>query len=442
MTRALIRTSSGVLSVVLLVAFCSIAQENTEGRKRIRAIDALVGQWIVSVEARLSAKGPWENSRGRSDIARTTGSTILEEDFTGTREGRPFQAKCLLAVNNLTLKFQRIFADSEHGALIDNEFSVENMRMPATSTSWDVTGRAKYARISGGTVNNLTPPPVASFAAPSQDNARAEVINAEYHFAEMASTMNTKEAFLSHLASDGIVVQKGELVNGQEVWNGRTPNATLLSWYPTFVDAASSGDLALSTGPWEFRKTRQDSVASAFGQFVSVWKKQADGEWKVAIDIGISHAQPTSWETPLPRIVAEKKPDSQLEKPTAHSSVNSLVQLEKTLAGQYELEGHNALKKYLSGQARIFRPDSFPAIGAAAFTMVSSNKGLPFEPTYAFTMIDGEISGSGDWGFAYGNVVMTTQKGDKQEAVKAAYMRVWKKNSRGTWQVALEVIAL
>ncbi|HEV8286407.1 MAG TPA: DUF1579 family protein [Chitinophagaceae bacterium] len=101
---------------VVIHLFC---YSQDEAKRRLKDIDFLAGEWKAHVEARLSAQGPWDTSEGRSIIKKAVNTTVLEEDFTGTREGKPFLVKSLVAVNNLTLKYQRIFIDSEHGTLVD-----------------------------------------------------------------------------------------------------------------------------------------------------------------------------------------------------------------------------------------------------------------------------------------------------------------------------------
>ena len=56
--------------------------------------------------------------------------------------------------------------------------------------------------------------------------------------------------------------------------------------------AAGSGDLAYSTGAYQM-SAPDDSGKSSIdrGKYVAVWKKQTDGNWKVAVDI---------WNTDLP----------------------------------------------------------------------------------------------------------------------------------------------
>lgn len=76
----------------------------------------------------------------------------------------------------------------------------------------------------------------------------------------------------------------------------RDPNSSL-SWTPSDVIVAKSGDLAVSYGRWLYRapvETRQgQAVRESRGAYVTVWQKNAKGEWKGVVDMG----QP---DAPLP----------------------------------------------------------------------------------------------------------------------------------------------
>ena len=59
-----------------------------------------------------------------------------------------------------------------------------------------------------------------------------------------------------------------------------------LTWTPTLVEAAKSGDLGFSSGTYEFSfKDPSGKTIDDKGKYVTVWKKQADGSWKVVRDI-------------------------------------------------------------------------------------------------------------------------------------------------------------
>jgi len=164
-----------------LVSMPAMSQEADHSTK-LSELDFLLGSWKIDAETRLSAQGPWEKTRATSTIRKTLGSSLIEEDFKGVREGKDFYIKTLFAVNNMNNKYQRIFADSGHGVLVDfegarnkdtiyfdklwtyangttvklrvayqvisnNEFMVVSMRMAQDQVEWDTTGKMKYIKI-------------------------------------------------------------------------------------------------------------------------------------------------------------------------------------------------------------------------------------------------------------------------------------------------------
>ncbi len=164
-----------LISTLITVNYL-FAQETTT---RLNELDVLIGSWEVTAESRLAADGPWETNQGKSIFTKTTGASLIEEDFSGNLKKKPFLTKTIIAFNHFSNKFQRIFIDSEHGALVDyegeknanqlvfdkdwvypnkstvklrvvytfiskDEFTVENMRMPQNASGWDTTGRMRF----------------------------------------------------------------------------------------------------------------------------------------------------------------------------------------------------------------------------------------------------------------------------------------------------------
>jgi ketosteroid isomerase-like protein len=148
---------------------------------------------------------------------------------------------------------------------------------------------------------------VATFAAAgvaqkvNGDRNLESLVNSERAFARASLEKSTKDAFLAYLAPDAILFRPHP-VAGRKYTEENPGPETLLTWEPTFADLSASADMGYTTGPWEIRKERNPADKPvAFGHFVSVWKKQPDGSWKVVIDTGIAHARPTSapaFETP------------------------------------------------------------------------------------------------------------------------------------------------
>jgi ketosteroid isomerase-like protein len=60
-----------------------------------------------------------------------------------------------------------------------------------------------------------------------------------------------------------------------------------LTWSAVGADIASSGDLGYTWGNYEFlSKDKDGNQRVEHGKYTTVWKKQADGSWKVALDMG------------------------------------------------------------------------------------------------------------------------------------------------------------
>jgi len=270
----------------------------------------------------------------------------------------------------------------------------------------------------------------------AQGDARSELINAEYQFAAAASATNTREAFLSHLSPECLVVREGQFVNGPKDWQTREVNSSLLSWYPSYADVAPSGDLGVSAGPWEFWKNRQDSNPSAFGHFVSIWKKQTNGEWKVALDIGVSHPEKSSGEKPLPKGSPEYESNRWSDQ-RATVSNRKMLDLERSLIGRYRTEGRKAFADALSENLRVYRGGMVPLTGDAAREEILNET----RDTFTFSVIDGGVSSSGDWGYVCGNILVTTGDGEERQEPKAAYMRVWEKSNQSEWKIVLDIVS-
>lgn len=64
-----------------------------------------------------------------------------------------------------------------------------------------------------------------------------------------------------------------------------SPNITL-TWHANKVDVSQSGDLAYAVGAYDLStKDAQGKLVSDHGKTIEVFRKQADGSWKVVADM-------------------------------------------------------------------------------------------------------------------------------------------------------------
>ena len=122
----------------------------------------------------------------------------------------------------------------------------------------------------------------AQGASLASGRAEEEVRKAERAFAR-AFADRDQAAFFALVLDDAHFLGPRRTLSGKaqvrEVW-GRffEDKVAPFSWEPERVHSNGSGDLVLSMGPI----TSKDG--QPMGQYVSIWRKQKDGTWKVAFD--------------------------------------------------------------------------------------------------------------------------------------------------------------
>jgi ketosteroid isomerase-like protein len=112
-----------------------------------------------------------------------------------------------------------------------------------------------------------------------------------------ATTTHGSQGYLSYYADDAV-----EVPNGSSILQGKIEIAKTmgflddkdnhLTWAPVGADISASGDLGYTYGTYEFRtKDKDGNLVVAHGKYTSIWKKQKDGSWKIALDMGNGSGQ-------------------------------------------------------------------------------------------------------------------------------------------------------
>ena len=125
----------------------------------------------------------------------------------------------------------------------------------------------------------------AAAPAPGQVEDEAERVRArEIAFARTMADRDL-EAFLSFVSPEAVFFSADETLRGREAivraWGPyfSGPDAPF-SWHPDVIEVLESGRLALSSGPVT------GPSGEVLGRFNSIWRKDADGEWRVVFDKG------------------------------------------------------------------------------------------------------------------------------------------------------------
>jgi ketosteroid isomerase-like protein len=123
------------------------------------------------------------------------------------------------------------------------------------------------------------------------DAATAALLQVDRDFAQAGAAKNM-DRFLGYIAEDVRFYSAGVMQTGKlpfrESWSKgfADPNWSI-TWAPLYAEAAQSADLGYTTGSFEIHDRSADGTPLVRkGSYVTLWRKQSDGAWKVALDIG------------------------------------------------------------------------------------------------------------------------------------------------------------
>ncbi|HEX2642265.1 MAG TPA: nuclear transport factor 2 family protein [Thermoanaerobaculia bacterium] len=255
------------------------------------------------------------------------------------------------------------------------------------------------------------------------------MVSAENAFSVTSVEKGVTPAFLAFLADDAVLMRPLP-VNGKEFLAGQPSPPITLIWRPVHAEIAASGDMGYSTGPWEIRP-RDPQRPTGNGHFVSVWKKQKDGAWKVVFDMGSAYPPPGAGTARLsdPAVPIRNNVKPAPAKADVSTDKAALLEQDRALSKEVGTRGvAPAYEPRLTAGVRLYREGVPPVVGAAA-----ARQALAGYPALSWEPLGGDVSGAGDFGYTYGKI----QYGDKP----ATYFHIWRKQGND-WKLLADVINL
>jgi len=268
---------------------------------------------------------------------------------------------------------------------------------------------------------------------PDSSSALFSMREAERNFARLSVMIGRNASFAENFADESAIFTGRWITNGKQYSKEGKSSPIVLKWEPEFMDMSASRDFGISTGPWEVQEYRPNTHPLNTGYFLTVWKRQADGVWKVILDGGST--------TP-----AQKNPQHIFifppgaDKVVINPPVINVEILRKELferENQFLMEwGKNptpsVYASFLSSGERMQLNGHLPTINAdTSNVLISSlNKSIIWK-----TEGSGAAT-SGDMGFTYGLLEVPRNS----VKVSGHYVRIWKKEAGANWKIALEML--
>jgi ketosteroid isomerase-like protein len=252
-------------------------------------------------------------------------------------------------------------------------------------------------------------------------SAFEQMANAERAFAARAKVVGWKQAFLDYFADEAIGFDGKSTgpAKDQIRANPDPPKDFQLLWEPRFGDIAASGELGWLTGPSTSINPARNNGAPRHGNYASVWKRQADGSFKVVLDVGVNQAEAATFPAGLTRA-----PRAGAFSGATGNATAALADADRALSGAAASNQASAYRGRLAPGARLHRHDVPIRIGE---DQILGWLGMqPAAPAAEHRFA--EAARSGDLGYTWG-----TFSG-------GFYTRVWTRDAADGWKVALDVV--
>ena len=132
----------------------------------------------------------------------------------------------------------------------------------------------------------------AQTPAPNLQAAADQIIKSDAAFAQSVAEKD-RTKFLSFIAD--VTTFNGGAANElhgrdavMKAWGDFfAPDGPTLSWTPTKGEVIGAGDVGYTMGRSVLRqKDASGKVTERLGQYLTIWRKQLDGSWKVVFDTG------------------------------------------------------------------------------------------------------------------------------------------------------------
>lgn len=159
---------------------------------------------------------------------------------------------------------------------------------------------------------DTTPAPAPAGLTPPAPTTPITLRQAEAQFLDQAGGEGIRAAFLAHLAPTGTIMFLDAVGRpAAETALATLPADARITAEPAVIAESASGDLGYVWGAYRFAATVDAKPFTADGHFITIWKRQPDGTWRIVLDHGTQDpapapaVTPTSTPTPAPTPASE-----------------------------------------------------------------------------------------------------------------------------------------
>jgi ketosteroid isomerase-like protein len=263
----------------------------------------------------------------------------------------------------------------------------------------------------------------------NRDQALAKIVATERAFAKFALDSAAQKGFDRYLAHDAYVFRPRAMKASEAATRAPLPANLALAWEPEWADASRAGDLGYTTGPWISGARNNAKADPRFGQYLTIWRRQADGSYLGVLDGGV--ATPASATSPekLRTAAASEYTGA----PDAAKDKASLLRADNGFATTARKSGYSAaIRPIATPDMRLLRNGATAVVGADSVAASTNAARVTW-----WVPVETTVAASGDFGYTRGTYVIALPQ-DKRES--GDYVRLWKREAGGAWRIIVDLL--
>jgi ketosteroid isomerase-like protein len=270
-------------------------------------------------------------------------------------------------------------------------------------------------------------------------SAPVSLVQNEYDFAAAVAQKGARDGFLMYLDKQAMTLSP-KPINDYEAHQKSKPDTSgaKLTWYPSWALVSASGDFGVDTGPWTYEAKGKDGKPEQdYGDWLTIWTRNKDGQWKALFDSGIDHAAPSVPVKALAHdgVVAQLKVQGG-PVPISAELKDQLLRAEEVFSNNVVDKGLSAAYQEMGTEdMRLMAEDHDPVLGKAAVAKAVSSQ----PASLIWAPLGGSVANSGDIGYLYGMTYTVADEYKRQKPL-GGFMHVWQRTDDG-WKLLIALDA-
>lgn len=267
-----------------------------------------------------------------------------------------------------------------------------------------------------------------SYSYSQTSNGRvSSLVAAENYFGALVKEKGIRHGFLK-VSDNETLVFRPDPIKAEDFYDKRTQDDGQLSWEPVYAKISRSGDWGFTTGPYA-----HIADSTSYGQFLSVWKANKKGVWKLALDVGIPHPKPKA--SPDLNFTDPKnfKFFRQISESRLKQREDMIMTSDRLFSNTIKKNRLVAYDAFLANEARLLFPGYEPIIGKENINNFYSlhEINIAMEPAVADRALGSDLA------FTYG----TAHISQNSKSRRYNYVRIWESQEGFKWNVIVELFS-